>query len=262
MLESICMATNMEKELLNSVIQKLSKYHPISLKRMDQVALMNRVDTKFVLRSDYLTSLLDTLMDNYYVLEVGNKRYTDYKSDYFDTSDYQLFLKHHNNNLNRHKVRYREYRGSELSFLEVKFKNNKGRTIKNRIQSWVKYEVFDVSDSSFLSKSTPLAAKDLKYSLTNNFTRVTLVNKTAKERVTIDFSLVYSGNKKTKMLNNVTIVELKQEKLNRNSPIFLGLSKYQVKPSSFSKYCIGIVLLKDNIKYNRFKSTLLKLKAY
>ena len=58
----------------------------------------------------------------------------DYRSLYYDTVDRQFFLDHHNERVNRYKVRFREYVNSGLSFLEVKCKNNKKKTIKNRIQ--------------------------------------------------------------------------------------------------------------------------------
>ena len=41
-----------------------------------------------------------------------------------------FFLDHHNRRVNRNKIRFREYVGSNLTFLEVKTKNNKGKTIK------------------------------------------------------------------------------------------------------------------------------------
>ena len=56
----------------------------------------------------------------------------DYKSLYYDTEDWKFYLDHHNGRVNRNKIRFREYVGSKLTFLEIKLKNNKGKTIKKR----------------------------------------------------------------------------------------------------------------------------------
>ena len=58
----------------------------------------------------------------------------DYKSLYFDTEDRKFYNDHHNQRVHRHKVRYREYVDSGLVFLEIKCKNNKGKTIKKRLK--------------------------------------------------------------------------------------------------------------------------------
>ena len=42
---------------------------------------------------------------------------------------------HQNKKLNRYKIRQREYLISDISFFEIKFKSNKGRTIKKRIKT-------------------------------------------------------------------------------------------------------------------------------
>ena len=51
---------------------------------------------------------------------------------HYDTDDRKFYLDHHNQRVNRNKVRFREYEGSKLTYLEIKHKNNKGKTIKKR----------------------------------------------------------------------------------------------------------------------------------
>ena len=53
--------------------------------------------------------------------------------------------------------------------------------------------------------------------------------------------------------NNIVIIEIKQEKLNRNSVFYNLMKENGVRPSSMSKYCIGTSLLNQNLKANRFK---------
>jgi len=111
----------------------LSTYDAISLGEMDGVALMHRVDTKFLINTKQLSELLLKAHDFYHVVQIQGERLTPYKTIYFDTSDAKMYNMHHNGKLNRVKVRTRSYVNSGISFLEIKKKNNKGKTTKNRI---------------------------------------------------------------------------------------------------------------------------------
>ena len=119
---------------MESLIKHLDSFDPISLSEMDDVTLMNRADTKFVFSITTLLKVIHKLSYHYRVLEIKGVRLSAYQSLYFDTDDFQFYHQHHNGKTNRNKVRYREYIDSNLSFLEVKRKNNKGKTIKKRIQ--------------------------------------------------------------------------------------------------------------------------------
>ena len=101
---------------------------------MDGVKLMSRMDTKFVFKIEKLPSLLEKMTPFYRVLEINGKFIHDYKSLYFDTNARKFYIDHHNSRVNRNKIRFREYVDTGLTFLEVKLKNNKGRTIKKRMK--------------------------------------------------------------------------------------------------------------------------------
>lgn len=66
----------MKKRLLYSIASTLSEFQPISLQEMDEVALANRIDTKFTLNSELIPALLNKRMDDYYILEVSGKSHT------------------------------------------------------------------------------------------------------------------------------------------------------------------------------------------
>ena len=104
----------------------------ISLEEMDHVILMRRRDTKFVLPVENLKSIVELVREKYRVLEIDEQRIHLYHTLYYDTPLYDMYLNHHNRRLNRYKVRIRRYITSNISFLEVKFKNNKRETIKTR----------------------------------------------------------------------------------------------------------------------------------
>ena len=119
--------------MINSLVNNTTQFSPIYLKNMDEVKLMNRSDTKFTFSVRKLPILLEKLVPFYDVLEIKGKRLHSYKSLYFDTDDRKFYNDHHNRRVNRHKIRFREYEDSGLIFLEVKCKNNKGKTIKKRM---------------------------------------------------------------------------------------------------------------------------------
>ena len=253
------MVMNMEKQQLNNFEKELQFFEPITLAEMDGVSLMNRTDTKFVFDVSLLPTVLNAVHPFYRSLEINGKRFADYKTDYFDTSRFDMFTAHQNGKQNRYKVRYREYVGSDLSFLEVKFKNNKGKTLKSRIRAWVDFNRIREADALFLKSSTPFSVHQLEHVLTNEFSRITLVSKTDKERLTIDFSLRFTKEKTSKSLFNLVIAEVKQEKVNRNSKVMQVLKECGIRQASFSKYACGATLLNQQLKYNQFKSNMLYL---
>ena len=88
-----------------------------------------------------------------------------------------MFIAHHNGKLNRYIIRRRSYVSSGISLLEVKFNNNKGRTIKKRITSDFQPDNFSEQENAFLQELTPFSGNESHPSLINNFLRITLVNK-------------------------------------------------------------------------------------
>ena len=105
---------------------------------------------------------------------------------------------------------------------------------------------------SFIQKVTNVNY-DLQPSLINNFKRVTLVNINGLERVTIDLKLSFNHQENSKSYDDLVVIELKQERYNRNSPIVKSLRSFGRNPYSISKYCIGMVSLNSDLKYNVFK---------
>ncbi|NJN28808.1 MAG: VTC domain-containing protein [Cyclobacteriaceae bacterium] len=96
---------------------------------------MNRTDYKFWFPTNLVPSILSCIKDDYYILTINNQAILPYETTYYDTLKNDMYVAHHNGKLNRYKIRRRSYMVNDVSFLEVKFKNNKGRTIKNRIRT-------------------------------------------------------------------------------------------------------------------------------
>ena len=112
----------------------LSTFAPITLDEMSSVKLMNRTDTKFVTNLPQLYRLLEMAHDDYYAQEIDGQRNMLYDTTYFDTRDYEMYKEHQHGHTNRQKIRFRTYVSSHLQFMEVKTKNNHGRTKKKRIE--------------------------------------------------------------------------------------------------------------------------------
>lgn len=241
----------------------LSEFRPVTLTEMDGVKLMNRTDTKFLINTNCLPGLLAKANECYTVLEVLGERITPYTTIYFDTDDVHMYTMHHNGKLNRYKVRMRVYENSRQTFLEVKRKNNKGRTSKKRIS--IDYGQFESmsfveANYSFLNDKLPYAHETLKPMLQNYFRRITLVDTNKTERITIDVGLKFrdTDNDHIQPLDELIIIEIKQDGA-CNSAFRNFLTEMKIRPGSMSKYCLGMALVKPGIKTNRFKIKLRKI---
>ncbi|MDG1148022.1 MAG: polyphosphate polymerase domain-containing protein [Crocinitomicaceae bacterium] len=233
-------------------------FDSIGLGEMDQVQLMNRVDTKFVFTKQKLIELLPVLKEDYFILKVGDNLISRYESLYYD-HELVNYDDHHRKRVNRYKIRYRTYIESKITFLEVKHKF-KGRTDKRRIS--VDKIPSKLSDEHYeFIKTINPDFNRLKPSLMNRFSRITLVSKQFDERLTLDIDLSFEWEDNTKLVENIIIAELKQGRSNRTSPFYKLMKNNYIRPLKISKYCVGIIDMygKENVKYNRFKKKLLQI---
>ena len=226
--------------------EQLKTFAPIDLKQMDRVKLLRRSDTKYLISKKRVSDLLPSLVQDYFILEIDGNRIASYHTAYLDTPDKAYYKHHHQGRNKRHKVRFRTYVESCLSFLEVKLKE-KGKTNKKRITS-TQNNFLDETQKAFLSDWITEDLDQLNISLENTF-----------QRVTLDFNLNFVVKKQTIPLDEQVIIEIKQSRVNRNSVISKLLRSKLIRPFRLSKYCIGCILMDDGLKYNRFKSKLLKI---
>lgn len=231
----------------------LNDFEPISLKEMDSVKLMDRTDTKFIFHIKQLPEILNEIRPFYRSLEVGGIRMSKYETLYYDTDDFELYTRHHCGKMNRYKVRSRKYVESNLNFFEVKYKNNKGRTIKNRIKTSAIEQTLSENAKVFLGSHSELDPDQLKPRIWINYTRITLVNKKSAERLTIDIGLHFMTGTGKNDLSDLVIAEVKQDKMNSLSPILEVMRKKRIQIGSISKYCFGIVSMYPGLRKNNFK---------
>jgi len=234
----------------------LASFAPITLAEMSSVKLMNRTDTKFVTTLPKLIQLLKMAQDDYYAQEIDGERNMLYDTTYFDTNDYAMYRQHQCGHTNRQKIRFRTYVSSHLQFMEVKTKNNHGRTKKKRIEV-TDMDLTDVGKREFLASHLHFDVDTLIPHMHNYFRRITLVNKAKTERLTIDTSLQFH-NVQTNVdrdMGPLVIIELKRDGL-VFSPVLEMLRQLHIHPHGFSKYCMGAALTNQQLPVHRFKKKL------
>lgn len=246
------------KNTFNEIIRDL-ELEKLPLEQATKVRFMNRVDKKYWFHVSKLPDLFEAVKNDYLVQTIEGRPSQAYATKYFDTPDNKMYTLHHNGKLNRFKIRRRDYLDSQDSFLEVKFKNNKGRTIKKRVESTGQLTDFNKDETEFLKKRSIFGDEELSHILTSHFNRLTLINKNFTERSTIDLDISFTGKEKSIVMDGLVILELKSEKGSNSSPLKMYLREARLKASGFSKYCIGRALTDKNIKRNRFKQKIRNL---
>jgi len=231
---------------------------PITLKEMDNVKLMDRTDTKYTFHISQLNQILQEVCNDYKTLSVENKLMSKYETLYYDTNTLSLYSQHHNGKLNRYKIRHRTYVESNLGYLEVKFKNNKGRTIKQRIKKLNVPHIWDDHSKEFLDASQPFETSTLQPVVWVNYNRITLVSTKALERVTIDINMQFINENAEVDLSSLVIAEVKQ--LSKHPSVFANImKKHYIREGSMSKYCMAIAFTNEAVKKNSFKMKLIQI---
>jgi hypothetical protein len=248
-----------EPSLQNQFECLAADFAPISLEQMDAVSLLNRIDTKYVLSPVQLAKVLAALQPHYWMLSIGGQRLNHYRTLYFDTPRFELYTAHVNDRPERYKVRSREYTDSSLSFLEVKHRTRKDRTIKERIQTERPVEKMSVRMGDWLRSVSPLNAPALEPKLWNTFTRMTLVSQQGCERVTLDIDLEFFTGERRVELGGIVVAEVKMDSCRQASPFVEQMRAQRICQRGFSKYAVGVAMLYDQVKKNALKPKMLMI---
>ena len=245
---------------LTHKLQKLAlAYEPCFLEDLGETSLMNRTDTKFVLPLKLGIRALSEMQAHYQVLSIDSQRLQPYNTLYFDTPDYYFYHQHQRSRATRFKLRVRTYLANDLKYLEIKQRTSKGRTVKERVQLDNLWPMLDGEAISWAVQRLPGAAWPLEPVLNNSFYRLLLVNPEQAERITLDFELQFSNSALNLDLGPVVVAEVKRKSSRQESVFINWLHGVHQRPSSFSKYCVGLALLHPDLKRNQFKPKLLQL---
>jgi len=152
----------MEMRVSSIVLNSLKEYEHINLSQLNSVELLNRSDTKYIFNEKYLLPIISDLKPHYNLLQISSENVYLYTTTYYDTLDYLFYKQHQNGNKKRFKIRKRSYSSSSDIYFEIKEKNNKDKTIKNRFPFNGKLADLDDLAKSAILKSTGLSVDELK----------------------------------------------------------------------------------------------------
>jgi hypothetical protein len=236
---------------------RLRALRPVGLDTLiEHAALMQRVDRKYIAPLEVVRNLVSTVRATHQVLCIDDRRYTTYRTLYFDTDDFRSARDHIQERRLRWKVRTRLYVEDSLHRVEVKTKDNRGNTVKVMGVSHPDYFGTLARDdhdfvASHLGDFPQIDVRDLVPAAEVRYKRATLTDLAAGTRVTIDWGLSMHMNSGDVWLDDrFAMVETK-------GPLALSgvdkaLHELGVRPRRFSKYVAAAATLTDGIPANGF----------
>ncbi len=234
----------------------------------DGAAMLTRIDNKYIVQSADLEALLASLTDHFDILEIGGRRGFTYATRYFDDAGRNAYYEHHQGKRKGFKVRSRRYLEAGLCFIELKMKEKRGTTIKQRLEyDYEGYDALNTEALQFVKNGYHgHYGKHFTYQvqpvLDIQYQRLTLVSKDREERMTIDTDLTFSNGKtKLNAQRGIFIIETKSKNGRGHADRCLrSLHHYPIKRCS--KYCIGMAALSEVTRFNHFLPTMRKLKIW
>jgi len=265
-----------------------SAFRPISLKALNaKAAMLERLDNKYVVRTPALAGAVVDLASRFDVLEIDGQRSFTYETCYFDDPERRSFHDHRQGRRQRMKVRVRRYVDAALCFVEVKLKDKRGITVKKRMPyDPARYGVLDdaalrhVREAYEALYGCPFD-RPLEPVLHMRYRRITLVAREGGERMTIDTGIHFYGRElgrevddavrdgvgaavagamSRRTADEVFIVETKSAHGHGIADAVLR-QHHQHPTNSCSKYCVGMSVLGEVSRFNRFRPALRKLGA-
>ena len=250
------MSSSSASAFSSQVRDRLANFAPVSLEAIGSQSSQDRCDTKFLLPQGQLPALLDALRQDYRVLEVGAERLHRYRTLYFDTAGFDLYQRHQRSSRRALKIRSRQYVDSGRSFFELKRKIGPRRAVKDRTETPDIVTELTAAEGTFIAAHARVNTERLQPTIWNRFERITLVSKTSRERVTLDVGVRFNIETGAIRIPGVAVGELKQERLDRASAFFGHMRSLGSRPTGFSKYCVGAVLLYPHLKRSQARPKL------
>lgn len=245
--------------IVDGRVGPLGRLAPVSLEDLNaRAALQRRVDRKYVVSGPDLDTLIAAVPADTAVLEIDGMRLFRYRTMYFDSPDLLTYRAHVQGRRRRFKCRSRLYLNSNLHMLEVKLKGRRGETVKERLALPLEAQgVWNGTASRFLREQLlhhygSSLDEQLGPTLQMAYSRLTLVDLVAGERVTVDVDLRYelADGSSFVLAPDTAIIESKStsgiatiDRLLRN----IGL-----RSVSCSKYCVGVALTRPDTHANDF----------
>lgn len=228
---------------------------PIDLDELQRTAgLTTRADRKYIVDWTTLGELLRAVEISHRVLDISGRRVFRYESIYFDSPALGAFHDHLQGRRRRYKVRSRRYLDTGLTMFELKLKGRRGQTVKHRMPYADDPAAVTEAARGFvverLAEAYPgMPVPHLAPVLSNRYERMTFVH--GPERLTCDFRLdfVASAHGARRGLDpRYVIVESKTS--GGLGVADRTLRRLGARPVACSKYCVGVGLLRDDVRIN------------
>lgn len=224
-------------------------------------ALMTRTDRKYALTLEEALQL-QALLPHAQVVTVEGRRTSQYRSQYFDTPRFDSYFEAATSRRHRFKVRTRTYLDSGGSYLEVKTKNGRGQTMKQRCPTSQdgQFEL-SVADCDFIATSLELSnvpqarglVEKLRPVVETNYQRTTLLDPDGS-RVTWDTALCCSDATTHVQYPQLVLIETKSA--GRTTATDRLLWKSGHRPVSVSKFATGLSALHPELPTNKWHRVL------
>lgn len=239
----------------------------ITLDQLNQRAeMMSRIDNKYVIDRWMLEKVLPSLLANFDILEIAQRRAFTYETRYFDDLQRSAYYEHHQGLRKGFKVRVRRYADTGLCFLEMKVKGKRGMTEKHRLpydpneRETLTPEAYEFVRQTYHHQYNKPFDYEMRRALDVRYQRITLAARSGGARLTIDAKLHFATQEQTlDATSDVFIVETKSA-LGRGFADRC-LREVHARPTKkCSKYCIGMAALGEVSRWNRFLPTMRRLR--
>lgn len=251
------------------LLTALSALEPATTALLERRILLSRCDSKFVTSVDRVAEVVAAAAGDYAALPGATTPAADYRTLYYDTPGGRCYHDHRRGRRPRHKVRARHYRDRDLAFFEIKTRRSR-RTTKLRSPTDVGQWRLDDSARAAVVERCDLPAEQLVPSAATAFRRATLLGLHTDERITVDLDVELCSwepgtrswswpardEGRRELLSGVAIVEVKQGRRDRETPFMRALRARGLRPTSMSKYCTAIALVRGDVPVNRLLPTL------
>ena len=241
-----------------TIASVLGPIAPVSLAEIEAGAsLMTRRDRKYLVPWQVAGELVRRLSPESRVLEIDGLRAFHYQSVYFDTPVLDSYLGAARRRPHRYKVRTRSYLDSGQCLLEVKTRDARGRTVKERIAHPIEgRERLGHDGRDFVSGYSLIgeSADALRPVLTTRYTRITLLLAEVV-RVTLDADLQAQGpDGRMVHLDGMAVIETKSGGSPSSADRILWELGY--RPIKVSKFCTSLSALYPELPHNKWTQAL------
>ncbi len=233
----------------------------VALSELDAVAaLQTRTDRKYLVYHETLDELITRLSGSLRALAIDDRRVFSYESVYFDTPDLRCYHAAARRRPHRFKVRTRTYLDSGQCTVELKHRDARGRTVKDRCDHEIDARREIAPAIEFLASfpAVRAIADELVPTLTTSYRRSTLLVGNDEGRATIDgdVTAVDESGRRIDLSCHVLI-----ETKSNGHPTQLDRVLWQlhVRPIRISKYCTSLAALRADLPAHPWHRTLARL---